>query len=544
MYKVLIVDDEVLVRVGLKSTIDWASLGFAVAAEAANGEQAYEAYRLHKPELIITDIRMPKQDGFWLIKKVRQENQHAKILILTCYNDFEYAREALKNGADNYILKSEVEDEELIKIMTGIKESLDMERSEEKRYDFFKKQIDTNLETLKEKLLDDLLKADTVIDEQLLARCNDLDFTAAEAGFVIVTLIRDDAERRTDFSDQEWQHMNNAIRNITSGIIADHKIAYLIKENGNQFILLLAKSHVQAAIIEEVIDSIRCSIAQYFNIPLSGILSRIFDDLKELPGIYLDLCIKAEQLFYAEESRLLYASAQTLNNINIFSIKKDYEQLLIKYMDEEDELNAMELIDQTETFFRQNTAKVIEVKLFYSNMISNIFEWYQHCFDKGDETGDYTFYHQRIMAAVKMNNLIRLVKEVIASVVGNIRKYRLNNSNQIIKKAVDYIENNYDREISTQFLAEYLNLSKHYVCYLFKKETGYNISLYVNKLRIEKAKHLVLDTNYKIKEIYDKLGFSDQQYFCKIFKRITGMTVLQYRDSVLQKHKNCETGGG
>ena len=107
-----------------------------------------------------------------------------------------------------------------------------------------------------------------VIDEQFLAKCTDLGFAVTGAGFAIMRLFRDDAERKTDFSDQEWQHMNNAILNIASGIIAENKVAYLVKENGNEFSLLLAKQNIEAAVIEEAIDSIRYSITQYFNIPL------------------------------------------------------------------------------------------------------------------------------------------------------------------------------------------------------------------------------------------------------------------------------------
>lgn len=542
MYKVLIVDDEVLVRVGLKSTIDWGSLGFTIVAEASNGEQAYNAYKLYSPDVILTDIRMPKQDGLWLTKKIRQENLQAKILILTCYNDFAYAREALKSGADDYILKSEAEDEELIKAMTAVKESLDSELSEQERYNYLKKQIDTNIAALKEKLLDGFLKSDIIVDDQLFSRCSELGFAIEESNFALMTLFRDDAERKTDFSDQEWQHMNNAIINIASGIVAEGKISYIVKENNNQFIFLLSRRNINAAEIQDIIESIRSSITQYFDIPLSVAVSRIFDDIKDVYSVYQDLCLKAEQLFYISESCVINVSERTLQNINIFSIKKSYEQLLINSMDEEDEEKAIEVIGQTEAFFRQNSAMVMEVKLFYSNMISNIFERYYHCFIEGDETRDYTYYHNRIMMVTKMDSIVRLIKDIILTVIRKIKNYRLDNSNHIIKKAIDYIEKNYHKEISLKFLSEYLNLSKHYVCYLFKKETGDNISLYVNKLRIEKAKHLVLESDCKIKEIYDRLGFSDQQYFCKTFKRITGMTVIQYRDSVLKKNRSNEAG--
>jgi two-component system response regulator YesN len=90
MYKDLIVDDEVLVRVGLKTTIDWEAVGFTVAAEASNGEQGYEQYKKHLPDVIITDIKMPKKDGLWLIEQVRKEDTHVKILVLTVYDEFSF----------------------------------------------------------------------------------------------------------------------------------------------------------------------------------------------------------------------------------------------------------------------------------------------------------------------------------------------------------------------------------------------------------------------------------------------------------------------
>lgn len=535
MYKVLIVDDEVLVRVGLKSTIDWESLGFSVVAEAANGEQAYEAYKLHKPEVILTDIKMPKQDGLWLTRKIREENTQAKILILTCYDDFSNAREALKSGADDYILKSEADDEELIKIISGIKEELDAELSEQETYNHLKEQIDINLEALREKLLDRLLKVDVATDEKLPMQCFNLGLTIEDTHLALIMLSRDDAERRADFTEKEWQQMNNAILNMASGVLKESKLSYLAKVMDNAFVMILSDKELDAGKARGIASTICTSVAQYFDIPLSGAVSPIFDTIEDTVKVYQELCLKAEQLFYRDESCVINACDITPQNINIFAIRKDYEQKLINFMDEEDEEKTLESLMNTEAFFRQNNAKTIEVKLFYSNMASNIFERYNHCFKETNEIRDYTYYHSKMMSMTKMKNIIQLMKEIILLVIRNIKNYRLANSNYIIRKAIEYIEKNYHQEVSLKSLAEYLNLSKHYVCYLFRKETGENISLYVNKVRIEKAKQLVLDSNNKIKDIYDRVGFSDQQYFSKIFKKITGMTVIQYRDSVLKR---------
>ena len=257
MYKVLIVDDEVLVRVGLKSTIDWEGLGFSVVAEASNGEQAYEAYKLHRPDVVLTDIIMPKKDGLWLTKKIREMNSKVKILILTCHNDFAYAREALKSGADDYILKFEAEDEELIKIMTTIKESLDAELNEHSRYNDLKKQIDTNVATLKVKLLEDLLKSDIVVDDKLTDMCSTFNFNLFESKFSLLTFFRDDGERKADYTDQEWQHMNNAIINLASTLVEEKKISYLVNENNNEFLFLLSNKNINITQINEIIELTR-----------------------------------------------------------------------------------------------------------------------------------------------------------------------------------------------------------------------------------------------------------------------------------------------
>ncbi|AOY77680.1 response regulator transcription factor [Clostridium formicaceticum] len=533
MYKVLIVDDEVLVRVGLKSTIDWESLGFSVVAEASNGEQAYEAYLLHKPDVILTDIVMPKQDGFWLTRKVREKSQRVKILILSCYNDFPYVREALKSGADDYILKFEAEDEELIKTMSAIKESLDAEGSEEEDNNYAKKEADTNIIALKVELFEDLLNPNIPIDDKLLSRCSHLNFLLQESRFVLTTFFRDDGERKMDCKDQDWQHMNNAIIHLASSVIEQKKITYLVKETNDQFLFILSKKDMSTVQIQEVVELIRTSVTQYFDIPLSAIISQSFEDIREVYQVYEDIILKAEQLFYIDESCVINAFERVVQDVNIFSVKKSYEQSLIKYINEENQKEAFEVIEKTEAFFRGNTVKGVEVKLFYSNMLSNVFERYYHYFIEEDKAKDYTYYHKRMMAATKIKSVVTLMKEIIVMIINNVKSYRNNNSNHVIKEAIDYIENNYQKKISLKSLSEHLNLSKHYVCNLFKKETGENVSLYINKLRIEKAKQLIIDSNCKVKEIYDDLGFSDQQYFSKTFKKITGMTIMQYKDSIL-----------
>ncbi|MCX7710960.1 MAG: response regulator [Clostridia bacterium] len=535
MYKVMIVDDEILVRVGLKSTIDWESIGFTIAAEASNGEQALEVYRAQRPDVILTDIRMPKKDGLWLTETIKKEDPWVKILILTCYDDFSYVREALKHGATDYILKSEIEDEELVKVMEEVRASLDAEAIKQKKYTYIQHQINSNITELKEKLLDNLIKSKVKIDDELRAKCQELSFDIEGKEFLLATLYRDDLERNQSFSDKDWQLMNFAIVNIAGEIFNESSLGFLAGLNDNNFVILISKDKINETEIMPVFRRLKNSVSQYLNIPLSIVIGDKFSDLSRA-GVMFEMCAKKSQfIFYSDESCIIDTHQKEFKEIFAIEIKKRYEDAMINSLDEENIEKALEAVDEMERFFKQSFINPLQVRLFYSNMMSDVLEHYTSAFSITDELEDYTQYYNLIMKAVKIKDLSGLFKEFLQKITKFIENYRVNNSNSIIQKSIEFINKNYSGEISLQALASHLNLSKHYVCFLFKKETGENISVYINKVRIEKAKQLLKKSDYKAKEIYDQVGFSDQQYFSKIFKKVTGMTVAQYRDGLSKK---------
>lgn len=196
MYKVLIVDDEVLVRIGLKNTIDWESIGFTVVAEASNGEQGYAQYLKHEPDVVITDIKMPKKDGLWLTDKIHKLSKDVKILVLTCYDEFQFARTALKNGASDYMLKSEIVDEELVALMQKFKNELD-EASDHRPA---RPQTITNQNAIKRSLLNDLIKVKFELDSKLLERFMAQGFKTEQTKYAFLYLqnkIKDNQSSKT-----------------------------------------------------------------------------------------------------------------------------------------------------------------------------------------------------------------------------------------------------------------------------------------------------------------------------------------------------------
>lgn len=528
MYKVLIVDDEVLVRVGLKSILDQETLGFAVVGEASNGLEAYEQYILCKPDIVIVDIKMPKKDGLWLTREIRKNDNRTKILILTCYDDFDYVREALKNGANNYILKSEVEDEELISSLSQLKEDLEAQEKEEEDLYSLQKHFETDINVLKGKLYEDIIKENLLADEEFTARCSHLKFETEDSKFAIVSFFKD-GHKRNDLSDKEKERVNKAVTNLAMDIFKTEETMFLVKENENNFETILSDKNLTEDRVRALMEAVKNAADQYFNVEISAIRTRIFADIREAYENYQQMELSIGELFYTNSSRMIHADQEIkMNNIGLLSRKKEIKQHILGCVTEEDKEGCCKNLDELERLFKEQKIYHLDVKLFYSSIINTIFERYSYCFTEIEDDYDYSYYHKRIMNLVKFKDLISLVKSFISDTIDRIGEYRRNNT-KYINKTIDYIEKNYAQKILLDDLAANVNLSKHYLCSLFKKGTGITISNYVNNLRIEKAKQMILHKDYSAKELYDQLGFRDQSYFSKTFKKIVGVTVTEYK---------------
>ncbi|HYE11086.1 MAG TPA: response regulator, partial [Patescibacteria group bacterium] len=261
MYKVLIVDDEVLVRVGLKTTIDWEANGFTVVAEASNGEQGYEQYKKHMPDVIITDIKMPKRDGLWLVEEVRKENRNAKILVLTCYDEFSFARKALKLGADDYILKSEVEDEELIAVIQSLKKKLDTYNKAKHIQD---KDL-MNRNDIKRAIFTDMIKADFHIDANLLERCSSIEFPAANCSFAFACISIDDSIKEMNSEPNPLKQTNDAVLNILLDLFAERSVEYIYTQQAKRYTFFLSSQALGGKEFERMFASVINAVKQYFN---------------------------------------------------------------------------------------------------------------------------------------------------------------------------------------------------------------------------------------------------------------------------------------
>jgi two-component system response regulator YesN len=532
MYKVLIVDDEVLVRVGLKTTIDWEASGFIVAAEASNGEQGYEQYKKHMPDVIITDIKMPKKDGLWLVEEIRKENRHAKILVLTCYDEFSFARKALKVGADDYILKSEVEDEELLAVMKELKKKLDAYSKEKHIQD---KSI-MNRNDIKRAIFNDMIKHGFVMDDKLAERCSSVEFPLEESNFAFACISTRDFQK-DEMEPMTREQTSNAVLNILLDLFAERSVEYIYSHQTKKYVFFLSSQTLSATEFDRMFSAVINTVRQYFECGLSLVYTDAFSDFKQASEIYSGFIDKAQILFYKREEVYYADNVQNISfsEPNVFALKKEYNKRFIEAIGREDTAGTAELLDEACRYFEENNVNPKLVKIFFSNLIGDVFSGFGLFLENSTEFSNHEYYHYQIEGAEYLQSITTLLADFMEKVINEIRHMRNSNSKALINKALNYIHYHYDEKISLEDVAQQLHLSKHYLCSAFKKATGENMSLYINKLRIEKAKRMLLESEVRVKEIFEEVGYSNQQYFSKVFKRITGMTVMEYKESMLSK---------
>lgn len=530
MYKVLIVDDEVLVRIGLKNTIDWESIGFTVVGEASNGEQGFAQFQSLNPDVVITDIKMPKKDGLWLTEQIHATQKDTKIVVLTCYDEFQYARTALKNGASDYMLKSEIVDDELVELMCRLKKSLDENPNKEQK----KPSNLINQKAIKRALLNDLIKVKFNLDERLALRLEEQNLLKPESKYAFIYLENDSSDH------PNAKQISETTVNLVVDQINEKGYDYIFNGYMDEHLFLIASPDLTLTQLNRMASSVQNGVAQYFGLKLNLIYTSTIL-LSDQLGLQHDLLLQGKEQFYYVPKTESYV--ENLDHIKWQTIepqrlKKTYIGQFIEWIGKEDVDSAVECLEEMIRMFNQNHYPPKLLKLLVIQIIGELYSAFQYVFDNTELNFNFASFHESILNSRHVEQLKTQTYELLKLIVHELKYVRRNQSKHVIKRALNFIDHNYDQNISLEDVAKVINLSKQYVCHIFKKETGQNLSHYINQVRIEKAKQLLLNPNYTNKDIYSMVGYSNQQYFSRVFKKVTGMTTSEYKDKYYHRSEN------
>ena len=522
-YKVFLVEDEIVAREGIRNAIDWHAINFEFCGEAADGEIALPRIEECKPDVLITDIKMPFMDGLQLSKIIREHMPWIKIIILSGYDEFEYAQTALKIGVTEYLLKP-VSAADIIDVLKRVTVELDQEKSERENLKQLENQVEYNLLLRREQLLLRLLMGG-ISSGEAIEQGQQLGLNLV-APYYLVLLVK--IELFDDDKPYDYEACQR-VEKMVAHLVKDSADVLLTKKDLEELVLILkgddeTQLRREGEFWTELIQKASASD------PVCRLRVEIGSPQERLSDLHRSF---AQALVRVKSLAGTSSSTHSPENEESVDLHKlDHQEL-------ENYLNFGELSD-FDDFFENNLHVICEAALHSDLMKHYLFlEVFltiaQFVSDLGSENGQSTAEIQEIEEILQRVTTVEQMRTELKQIICSALVFRNNQVNyqrtMIIQQARAYIDAHYsDPDLQMNDLARKFNLSPGHFSTVFSQEIGESFRDYLNNLRINHAKELLRTTNMKCAEVAYQSGYNDSHYFSTFFKKKAGMTPQQFRE--------------
>lgn len=548
MLKIFLAEDEVVVRETIKRMIPWEELGFELVGEAADGEMALPLLIRQQPDLLITDIKMPFMDGLTLARLAKKEIPGLKVVILSGYDDFNYAKQAIGIGVEDYLLKP-ITKNALIERLSEIRSRYEHEKTQKEYYEKFQREMQAYEKNSSRDFIEALVGGSMdMMEVYKRAEKLGLDIVAEAYNVLIFTMNCDE-----DFSGQrdEYSSWEAESLELLENFFAGHSSAMLFRSNIFSYGVLLKG---QRETIEEntraCVDEIRKILSrQDGRREWFLAVGQSVDRLSQIQKSYHTASRAFSQRYLYDENILYYDEMETMEHPggqaetedNAYLQKVDVNALnpaiLQKFLS-----NGLQ--EETENFVKDYFYAIgqepMESLVFRNYVILNVrFSVISFIKGLGCDTNEMESADTEEVLAESGKNMesaIAYAKKMISQAI-EIRDQNSGNKNRsILKTAVDFIDSHYmDEEISLNTVANVANVSSNHFSALFSQNMGQTFIEYLTTLRMNKAKELLRCTGMRSSEIAGEIGYKDAHYFSYLFKKTQGMTPSDYRKAREEK---------
>lgn len=532
MYKVLIVEDEVPVRNRIIDSVDWATIGLEVVYGAGDGQEALDFLEDNQVELILTDIYMPFIDGLELAKRVRESNSYCKIVFLTGFNEFDYAKEALELNASKYLLKP-ITKAELTEVLIEMKEELDQDIDAMKNLTKLEGEYEKSLTFLRDKLLFDII-AGFMPSNRITQACHNLNCDYSSNYYRLGVLeVCNKSSVGQDLWAEDYSLLHFAMFNIAKELfVGDNEAKVLLGDQGKLFILFTSvTSENFEKIAYDAMSELLNTIRHIYNMPLTAGLSSHYEALSELK--------------YAHEEAMSAIDYSVIEGINRVIVTADIEGTTPMKHHKLDQAMAQivaalkvnktkEANNYLHIFIEQmkfNRYGLNEVKTLILSLMTKIFDAYnQMCLkDEMKESLDFalveTLYNLENFAEVEGQ-----IQLTIQRLSDQLVKSRQNDKHHLVLDALNHIEATFmDPTLDIAAMSNHLHVSASYFSRIFKIAKEQTFLEYLTGYRMEKAKELLKSSDLKVYEISTQVGYDDPHYFSYNFRKNIGTTPLKFR---------------
>ena len=561
MYKLLVVEDEEIIRKGLRQQIKWEQLGFEIIGEAGNGQEALELVPVLKPDVILTDVKMPVINGIELMKLLKSSYPNIKVVILSGYSDFEYARKAVEFSAFSYILKP-TKEKNILEVFTNLKEELDKSQNTQHQFNHIKNKAQERLLELKGKILGDIISGNYGESEKdrLVQYLSELDIPVSGNYGLVMLEIEMAGEIPEDFTKRQARIGSSfaaALKKFENYRLVEvqksaspHTYAVVLysplKVSGKDVSYIVEKAR------DFLVEDISAGLPEYGAIHVSAGISSFRTDIFSLTKCSYEAKIALGYKFFKGKG-----SINDLSECN-----SNYQDLLED--DTAGGLSAKEeyklLDDLAEAILARHLNTAVALVNRYFDMIKNsknqsrdfiyvkVIELLTIAIDRLRERNCDTDRHMKrgyhsVLGGIISNGTILEVKNhVVDLVAGMMDSFALQEEEKlknqsVIQQIKEYLDKNYAKKVTLEELAHLAFMNPSYLSNLFRQKTGSTFIEYLTAARINKARELLSNPEMKIYEVAGLVGYDDFRHFSKLFKKITGVSPLLYRENMMNRER-------
>lgn len=523
------VDDEEEVRTSILRTIDWESAGFTVVGDAENGQDALEMVELYEPDVVLTDIRMPYMDGLALAEQLRQTHPSIKVVIFSGFDDFEYAKQAIRLNILEYILKP-VNAEELTAILHRIRETLEEETRQLRDVHTLRESFVKNLPILKENFLNNLIRG--AVDETqipVLLREYRLDLGEASCWAVAQVVLGAAAGQSPLEQERELQPLS-VKKLIDTNLEGRCRFASFHSSAGLCLVLGLGGENALTEIIT-VLGSVCRESRKILELPLTigvgtlraslGDLEPSFHEAREAAG-YRAMMGASDVIFISDVERVPREALA-------LSGKAESDLVAaIKFGKSESILAAIEAITAP---LRVSCVHESEQQAYVIAVMNALLSVVQRHELSAQVVFDGKTDYFEIMTGLRDADVLQeFLVRVCLAIGENLSEEREGSAQSMVRDAKQYLQENYSNPaLSLEMICGYLHISTTYFSTVFKREAGESYTAYLTRLRMEKAAELLSSTDLKTYMVAKEVGYDEPNYFGYVFKKHFGTTPNRYR---------------
>jgi len=535
-YSVLLVDDEEDVVKAIMQKIDWDGLGYSLLGYAKNGLEALEIAEEKQVDVVLTDIKMPYMDGLTLSHKLKELYPSIKIVIFSGFDEFEYAKEAIRLEAEEYVLKP-VDSGELSRIFRTVHERLDKEFDEKQNINHLKNYYLESLPILQESFYTSLIEGN--VRQEDLTRAM-LDYQIDLTGkFYAVVILHNSISLSPEGINPVLISMS--IRKLAEERMQKGWRACFFTYLGNTVILTQLKREEEHYRLTDEMETL-CRMAKYVcNATITAGIGKTVSSLLDLPLSYLGA---RDAVAY----RVLYGRGKAIAVSDINPEERENPSLNRELLDEErllDVYRSIRMASKEELFkdidlYIQNSRlekpSLQEYQFFLMELVTNIHKFLLSnqvdatlIFPKDEDV------YQKVQQ-FSLEELSAWMKRICERIQGIIQEKRSDKTKSFVKKAVEHVHSHYmDKNLSVEGLSMELHVSAAYFSTVFKKETGKSFINYLTDYRMEKALRLLIEEEEKTYIIAESVGYADPNYFSYAFKKKFGMSPSKYKTSGMKQ---------